>query len=163
MLFRSSQRFPVRLPYVYIFHFSHGFPIPIGGLYQYIPSLFVRIPWAFSGVRCNNSERYKSQITLAKSRIKASEIANWFIKLNWINRKVQFLFLPQRLTTHSASLSKHKRKCNLVSYKENRFSHGLCNFETCAIPPVNIDGSFYISIIRCKSQFSVSIINKGSV
>ncbi len=27
-----------------------------------------------------NSERYKSQITLAKRRIKAFEIANWFIE-----------------------------------------------------------------------------------
>ncbi len=33
-----------------------------------------------------NSERYKSQITLAKRRIKAFEIANWFIEMNWINR-----------------------------------------------------------------------------
>ena len=27
-----------------------------------------------------NAERYKSQITLAKRRVKAFEIANWFIK-----------------------------------------------------------------------------------
>lgn len=27
-----------------------------------------------------NAEKYKSQITLAKRRVKAFEIANWFIK-----------------------------------------------------------------------------------
>ena len=32
-----------------------------------------------------NTERYKSQITLAKRRVKAFEIANWFIE-NEINK-----------------------------------------------------------------------------
>lgn len=32
-----------------------------------------------------NTERYKSQITLAKRRIKAFEIANWFIE-NELNK-----------------------------------------------------------------------------
>ena len=32
-----------------------------------------------------NAERYKSQITLAKRRVKAFEIANWFIE-NEINK-----------------------------------------------------------------------------
>ncbi len=33
-----------------------------------------------------NTERYKSQITLAKRRVKAFEIANWFIE-NEINKQ----------------------------------------------------------------------------
>ena len=33
-----------------------------------------------------NAERYKSQITLAKRRVKAFEIANWFIE-NEINKQ----------------------------------------------------------------------------
>ncbi len=33
-----------------------------------------------------NTERYKSQITLAKRRVKAFEIANWFIE-NELNKQ----------------------------------------------------------------------------
>lgn len=36
-----------------------------------------------------NSERYKSQITLAKRRIKAFEIANWFIE-NELDKSFHF-------------------------------------------------------------------------
>ena len=45
----------------------------------------------------DNSERYKSQITLAKRRIKAFEIANYFIEIfceNWQNP------VKQRITPH---------------------------------------------------------------
>lgn len=40
-----------------------------------------------------NTERYKSQITLAKRRVKAFEIANWFIE-NEINKN-QYLYIGQ--------------------------------------------------------------------
>ena len=62
-----------------ILPFSHGFPIPIGGLYQYIPTLFVYIPLAFSGVRLSKTvynivkqsetelDKSKSSVSLPKT------------------------------------------------------------------------------------------------
>ena len=44
-----------------------------------------------------NTERYKSQITLAKRRVKAFEIANWFIE-NEINKN-QSLYNRNHMTT----------------------------------------------------------------
>lgn len=37
-----------------------------------------------------NAERYKSQITLAKRRVKAFEIANWFIDNDSSNKPLRF-------------------------------------------------------------------------
>ena len=38
----------------------------------------------------DNSERYKSQITLAKRRIKAFEIANYFIAVSYTHLEIVF-------------------------------------------------------------------------
>ena len=42
----------------------------------------------------DNSERYKSQITLAKRRIKAFEIANWFIENGFLRNKKPYHHRP---------------------------------------------------------------------